>query len=556
MSNIPENEKLEEQKNDLSENTENQVEDEFSTIFSAPTEHKTVADGKKKKYLLKVIAGVLAVAVLGGGTWAVIKFIPEKDTDSTYSSPYIEETTIKEVKSDDLKTLSVTNANGTMEFYSVTEKAESDSSDSTSSSAEVNTWYIKGVDKQYISTSSVANFVSQFGTISSIREITGLSAEECGLNSPKITAKAVMKDGTEYTLKIGNVGDEITGASYAMLSDSDKIHLITGGYVEELATVNVLDFDATVSTPAFKAPEGADDYLGDDGSLAFFDTMTVRGKNFDSDVVFETNSDEELSNMIGYVVTSPSKRIAQNAEYILPIFKSGLSVDGAYAFDVSASSLKKYGLDKPDFTATIDVLGKRMTYKFKLQSDGNCAVMADGAKVISRVSASTDLSGGEGKVLLSDLLEFEEIDFYASWISLYNIADLASFNATVNGKEYSFSITENPDTESEDSYIIKVNGKQIDCSSFQYLYQHFISMSCSDYTVEELSGKPEIVIEYVFNKKEYKNSTIEFRRSGASRYQYTVDGIDMGKTTSAEVNKFVKYLEKVALGQTIDSEII
>jgi len=556
MSNIPENEKITEQETVKTENAEEFADDEFSTVFSAPAEHKTVATGKKKKYFLKALAGILAVALLCGGTWAVIEYIPEMEDESTTSSFTENETvTIKETKSDDIKTLTIKNGLGTIKFYSKTEKVKNEASDGTSSASEVNTWYIDGVDKSYISTSSTGNFVGQFGTIESVREISGMSLSDCGLDKPIVTAVAVLKDGSEYTLTIGEIADSITGSYYGKLSDSDKIFILESGYVEELSQVSALDFDATVSTPAFKAPDGADEYLGEDGKLMSFDSITIRGKNFDDDVVFVTNTDEELSNMLGYLVSSPSKRIAQNAEYILTIFQSGLSVDGAYAFDVSESALKKYGLNNPDFTATINVKGKKMTYKFKLQKDGYCAVIADGAKVISKISASTDLSGNEGKMTISKLMDSTEIDFYASWISLYNIADIKYFNATVNGKKYSFEIKENADTESEDSYIIKVNGKQIDCSSFQYLYQFFISMSCSDFTVENLSGSPEILIEFVFNKKQYKNSTIEFRRSGASRYQYKVDGIDMGKTTSAEINKFVKYLEKVAGGEILESQI-
>ena len=554
MSNIPENEKITEK-----ETVETEIfpEDEFSTVFSAPAEHKPANNKKKKKYLLKAIAGILAVAILGGGTWAVIKFIPEKeDENATVSLPESETVAMKETKSDDMKTLTVKNRLGTIKFYSKTEKAtDSSASDTSSNNAEVTTWYIDGVDKSYISTSQTGNFVGQFGTIEAVRQIEGLTLSDCGLDKPAVTATAVLKNGDKYTLTIGDVADSLTGNYYGKLSDSDKIFLLESGYVDELAGVDALQFDATVSTPSYKAPDGADEYLSEEGALTFFDTLTVRGKNFDDDVVFKTNTEEEISNMLGYVVTSPSKRIAQNAEYVLSFFQNGLSVDGAYAFDISPSALKKFGLDKPDFVATIDVLGKKMTYKFKLQSDGNCAVLADGAKVISRVAGSTDLSGGEGKVVLSDMMEFTEIDFYASWISLYNIADLKSFNVTSNGKVYKFDIKENPDTESEDSFIIKVNGKQIDCSSFQYLYQYFISMSCSDYTVETLNSDPELVIEYVFNKKKYKNSKIEFRRSGASRYQYNVDGIDMGKTTSAEINKFVKYLKKVANGEILETQI-
>ncbi len=558
MSNIPENEKINNTETAVDEESvlntsETPVEEEFSTIFSDPAVHRRTAPEKKKGYLLKILAGVLAVAVLGTGTWAVIEFIPEMEED--VSSPYLEEITVKEIKSDDFKTVTVKNDNGITDFYSVTEKAtdSSDSSDTSSSTAEVTKWYIKGVDKSYTSDSSIATFIGQFGNVTAVREITEMTLADCGLDKPTLTASAVCKDGTEYTLDIGKVGDNITGACYGKFSDSDKIYLLTGGYVDSLAEVEPLLYDATVSTPAFEVPDGGEDYIAEDGSLVSFDKLTVSGKNLSDEVVFEANANKEIANMVGYVVTSPSMRIAQNAEYVLAIFKSGLSVDGAYAFDVSEKALKKFGLDKPDFMATLEVAGKTMTYKFKLQKDGNCAVIADGAKVISKVSVTTDLSG-EGKVLLSNLLEYTVTDFYAFWISLYNIADISDFNVNVEGKDYNFAIKANEDEESEDNYIIKLNGKKIDCQSFQYLYQWFITMNCSDFNVDDLDSNPEMTVKFSFNKKNYKDSVIEFRRSGASRYQYKVDGIDMGKTTSAEVNKFVKYLKKVADGEII-SEI-
>jgi len=558
MSNIPENEKINNMENQVDEDSVENTpalsdEEEFSTIFSDPAIHRRTAPEKKKGYLLKILAGVLAVAILGTGTWAVIEFIPEMEEDVT--SPYHEEITVKEIESDDFKTVTIKNDNGTTEFYSLTEKAtdSSDSSDTSSETAEVTKWYIKGVDKSFTSDSSIATFIGQFGNVTAVREITEITAADCGLDKPTLTATAVCKDGTEYTLDIGKIGDNISGARYGKFSDSDKIYLLTGGYVDSLAEVEPLLYDATVSTPAFEVPDGGEDYVAEDGSLTTFDKLTVSGKNMSDEIVFKANNDKEIASMIGYVVTSPSMRIAQNAEYVLAIFKSGLSVDGAYAFDVSDKALKKFGLDKPDFTATLEILGKKMTYKFKLQKDGNCAVIADGAKVISKVSATTDLSG-EGKVLLSSLLEFSVTDFYASWISLYNIADISDFKVNVEGKDYNFAIKANEDEEAEDNYIIKLNGKKIDCQSFQYLYQWFITMNCSDFNVDDLDSDPDMTVKFSFNKKNYKDSVIEFRRSGATRYQYTVDGINMGKTTSAEINKFVKYLKKVAAGEII-SEI-
>lgn len=550
MSNIPENEKINtspfEENGEV--NTDDFNEADFSTIFSDPAVHRKTAPNKKKGYLLKILAGILAVAILGTGTWAVVEFIPEMEEDT--SSPFHEELTVKEIESDDFKTVTVTNDNGTTKFYSVTEKAE-DSSDSSSSDAEVVNWYIKGINKSYTSASSIATFIGQFGNVTAIKEITEMDEKACGLDKPYITASATCKDGKEYSLSIGDIGDNLTGARYGKFSDSDKIYLLTGGYADSLAEVEPLKYDATVSTPAFELPDGAEDYAAEDGSIASFDTLTVKGKNFSDTVVFASNNDEELSSMIGYLVTSPSTRIAQNAEYVLALFKSGLSVDGAYAFDNSEKALKKFGLDNPDFETTLKIKNKTMTYKFKLQEDGYCAVTADGLKVISKVSATTDLSGGEGNILLSDIIEYNETDFYANWISLYNIADLSEFNVTVDGKAYNIALSPNEDEESETDYIIKVNGKEVDCQSFQNLYQCFITMNCSDFEIEELNTGPYMTVDFKFNKKEYKPSTIEFRLSGASRYQYNVDGIDMGKTTSAEVNKFVKYLEKLTKGEII-----
>ena len=114
------------------ENTENVAEPELdaaqetSTVFSDPAEHKKTASGQKKKLLPAVIAAVLAVAVLAGGTVAVIKLIPEREEES--STPSVETIKVLDLDSDDFRTVTVTNENGTFKLYSVEEAAQSDSS--------------------------------------------------------------------------------------------------------------------------------------------------------------------------------------------------------------------------------------------------------------------------------------------------------------------------------------------------------------------------------------------------------------------------------------------
>ena len=534
---IPENEKI----NGQEKETENTAE-EFSTVFSDPSAHdRTESPKKKKKRLMAAIASVLAVAVFAGGTVAVIKLIPEKEED-TASSPYLQEETIADFESDDYTTLTLNNEKGTLNLYSEREDASDDtdnSSDSTSTSdAEVVTWYVEGVDKELISTSSVATFVGSAITVDVVREITEKTAADCGLESPSISFNAVDTEGETFSVKIGAESPDGSGY-YLQTSLSDKIYVVGSGYVDELQ-VEALDF-ASASMGAFTVPDGADDYTDDSGALVYFDKLTVDSKNFSDTLVVENNPDEELSSYVGYIITSPSKRIAENVDKLFAVYTDGLTVSGAYTFDVSSESLKKFGLNDPDFKMTLEVMGTTLTYKFALQEDGYYAAVNDESKLINKVSADT----------LSGFIGLELTDFYSSWISLNSIDDISHFKVSAEGTVYDFAIAANEDEDAEDGYVITVNGESIDCSSFQNLYQYFISLACTDYTVDNVTASADITVDFDFHDGSV--SSIKFFKSGETRYQYSVDGIHMGKTTSASMNKFIKYLKKVAAGETISN---
>ena len=76
-------------------------------------------------------------------------------------------------------------------------------------------------------------------------------------------------------------------------------------------------------------------------------------------------------------------------------------------------------------------------------------------------------------------------------------------------------------------------------------------LSCTDYTVDSISGDPEISIVFTYSDTSRSPSTIEFRKSGETKYQYRIDGMDMGKVNSSAINKILKHAEKVANGEAI-----
>ena len=537
MSNFPENEKNEITQPEL--NNENTAE-EFSTVFSDPTAHREVPQ-KKKRRLLAAIAAVLAVAIFAGGTIAVIKLIPEKE-EST-ESPFAEDIVVTEISSSDLDTVTVKTELGTINLYSKREKSETESSESTSSTGETVNWYLEGVAEDLVDTSTVASFAGSAASISAMREITEKTAEECGLNNPVITVDTVDKNGEKFSVTVGGESPDKSGY-YVKTSKDDKIYLVGNTYVDSLK-VEPLYFASTSTMSAFDVPDGADNYLSDDGKLAYFDSITVNSKNFtDKLVVAYPPSDDELSQYIGYVVKEPTYRIAENAENLVSVFTNGVSVTGAYAYDVTNASLKQFGLDNPDFQMTMDIKGKKLTYKFAAQEDGNYAAVNDDSKLISKVSADS----------VSTFINSKIIDFYSSWICLYSIDDISNLNIRVGEKDYKFGITalsEEEAAEKDVNYAITLNGKDIDCQSFQNLYQYIVSFACTDYTVDKINAPSDVDFNFVFKDAARGTSVVKFTKASDTRYQYSVDGRDLGKINSASMNKLTKYLEKIAAGEII-----
>ena len=536
MNNYPENDNK-----DISESqaVEENVDEVFSTVFSNPTVHRDIPQ-KKKHRLLAAIASVLAVAIFAGGTVAVIKLIPEKEEN--IDSPFISDITVTEVSSDEISKVTVKNEKGTLELYTEKTKSESSSSTTSSESEETVTWYLKGVDKKLVNSSTISSFAQSAASITAMREITEKTQEDCGFNKPFAIVDIKGDEKNSFTVTGGGKAPDGSGY-YVKNSKDNKIYLVDSSYAEEL-NVDSLYFATSDSMSAFAVPEDAEGYVSEEGAITTFDSLTIKSKKFSDTLVIESNPNEALAQYAGFMVKKPTVRVAENVDGIVSLFASGVSTVGAYSYDVSAESIKRFGLDTPDFQMTLDIMGKTLTYKFALQNDGNYAAINDDSKLISTVGADA----------ISTFANADIIYFYSSWICLYSIDDINALNLTVNGKNYNFGIKKLSEEEAEESdvnYAITLNGKEADCQSFQNIYQFLISLACTDYTVDKAEGEPQITFEFVFKDKKVGKSVVEFTKSGETRYQYSVDGMNLGKINSSAMNKLVKYLEKFAAGETI-----
>ena len=514
------------------QNTEITEQDELSTVFSDPTAHKMTADKTKnqnKKRWTAVIAGVLAVAVLIGGTVAVIKLMPEmKDDEGTSSqAPEISVMTMKET---DFKTITVKNKNGTFVLNNKVSKDEDGYDECV--------WTLKDFDMDVISDYELYDIASNFMSLTALREITTKTAEECGFSKPSVEVIITKQDDSVVTVLIGDKSPDGAG-SYVKLADKDKIYLVAGDIDTRLgfAPIDIANTDAIAS---LSLPSGNDQYLSN-GTIASFDSLTISGKNFAKPIVIKPNPDAATSELHNYIVTSPSDRMAENVDKALEVFNSGVNVTGAYSLDSKPETLKKFGLDKPDLTIAVKLGKTTYTFKFKLQEDGSYAVWYDGCKMIKKVSADA-----------LAVLSYSTNNFYSTWIHLQSIDDLSGFIVKSEGKEYKFDISVKKNEDTKNEYTIKHNGKKLTASNFQDFYRYCISLYASDFDTTKVTSEVEYEITYVYSDAKRKPTKLTFQRASATKYLVSKDGEAIGHVNASDINRVATYVKQAANNEKVN----
>ena len=510
MAQIPENEHIE--------------TEEFSTIFSDPAAHRNITP-KKKKLLPKILAGVLALAVLAGGTAAVIKFIPVLDDGDT-SSTVDMSVEVKNLKTDSISAVTVENSIGTTEIYGETQKEDD---------KESSVWKIKGLDGSLTQSSSVINVVEAVGQITADRSVTQKTAEECGLNSPTLKATVTPKKGEGYTVLIGSKSPDNTGY-YLQIADKSEIYLVDDNIYSAL-DFQLLDFATTEAISGFKNVNAQLDAYFANGQIAKFDRLTLKGNGFGDGLEIIANTDSVISEYYGYIIKQP-KRIAKNFEAPLGLYQNGITVAGAYAFDTSTANIKKFGLDNPDLEMTMYAKDKSLTYKFALQNDGNYAVISDDSKLIHMVYADS----------LTGVVQTKTTDFYSEVVFITSIDKLKDFKVTAEDKTYNFAVetksTEDEDGNTQKTYTVTLDGKKIDTSNFQSFYEKCVSIDYTDFTADKTNEAPKLIFDVTLNNG--GKTKLEFSSVSATKFNCKIDGVELGKVTATQVNGIIDSVKELA----------
>ncbi len=501
-----------------------------STVFSVPVEHKnkSVKSGSTKR-IVSIIAAVVAVAVLVGGTLAIIKLIPEMSDDETVSTIFDENITVVEADSSKFSTVTVKNKNG--EFKLVTQQV--DSTDSNGQNKTSKYWTVEGVDASKLSSTAMSKLVSSVADVSATREIDKPAAE-CGFDEPKIKVSVKSNDDSAYTFMVGNESPDGLGY-FLMVEGKDTVYIAPETEIADF-DFSLLDLSDTSPIPATIFTTDTSGNKIDDGTYAIFDSLTFSGKLYPENLTIVTNKDEsEITTLIPYMITNPTNRYATTEHLSCPvnIFSAEVLVAGNYALDVTDETLKLFGLDDPDVILTMTINGEAKTFKISEVEEGYCAVVYDGATMIRKVDSST-----------FEFLELSAEDFYYKSLFIHSINDITNLTLKNSEGEIKFDISYEEDDDSNKTYHISTNGTELTASNFQSFYKDFVCIQCSSFDTEEISAEPDSVITFTFYNGE--ESIVEFYKVNETEYQYSIDGVAMGKITSSSYNKMIKNIQLVA----------
>ena len=514
--------------NDLEKEVTSEVSEDFeSTIFSNPEAHKEKKKTSKKGFIIKIIAAFLVVAVLAGGTFAVIKLIPEKQVETPDES--LKSITVLSNLSSDVSEVNISNKNGEFKLYPTKEVI--DNKDTT-------VWHLDGIDSSLTESTTISNIANNAVALSASRAIDQKDRplSDFGLDNPVATATVKFSDKTEgYSLMIGKASPDNSG-TYLKVSNKDKIYIVDST-ITDAFTFEAIDLgNAEAFAPAeFEGDISA--YVNDSGALSTFDYLTVSGERFPQKLTIKPYANELRSTIVSYITTTPTVRYADKVESLISPFSNGISVTGSYSFDMSQENIKKFGLDKPDIILTMSIKSQEKTFKISMVDDNYCAVINEDSKQIKKVALSA--------LTVRDL---KTEDCYNPWIFMEPVKELSNFTVITEGKTYSFDIEYNADDE-ENEYVITCNGKKINDSNFRDFYGNFSILKCADFTTGSVSGAPAATIKATF-LVDGETVTLDYYKVSETKYQYSKNGVPMGKISSLDYNKIIKNIKAVSQDKT------
>lgn len=282
---------------------------------------------KKRQKAIKLIVTLLVLVVLVVGYAAMNIFFKEEEDTTEEDTSF----TVNTEEEDSINKITYTK----------------DGTEIVLMSDEDGEWYTTNDENCPVDSYTVGNMKSALKEITSTREIApeDVDEEEFGFTDPSRIITFTLTDGTEYTYTLGVLND-VVDKYYFRMNEEESVYLI------DSTLYNNFDYDLLGLAEVEEFPS-----LGNQDIANL--TMTVDGKTWyfeDAKDAAHKKNEDEIPTCVWKYGTDANKLSKMDTDtsddFITAVI--GLSNSECVSYNMTKKEQKKYGLDDPYLTLTVN----------------------------------------------------------------------------------------------------------------------------------------------------------------------------------------------------------
>lgn len=422
--------------------------------------------------------------------------------------------------------------------------------------SEDNTFTVEGLKDLPTDQSTVKEAFSSMAVIDATKVVSESpeKLDEYGLETPRATVQATMKDGSTHTLKVG-VQSPLKDGYYGMLEGDSELYLFKTIPYADFCTVSSKDYLAKTLIANTDGKEVEE----------LVQKISLYRSDIGHEIVFEqleNDKEQHYSPMYAsaFVMTAPVKAYVDST-YFGDVSDDATSFSATSVVSVfpSEEQLKEYGFDNPSAIYTVD------------RKDGTRIQIKVGKACYSDPTtddkAGTSITGYYVQLVGRDAVYYiKEAQMPFMTISVFDIISQISFapdittldtlTVSAEGKEYVIDFTQTKvDTKVNNSGIEvtgTINGKSVDKDRLANFYIFVVSGLANEIYTGTPSGSPLLTLNFKFNDASLAPLEVTFHDVGDRKASITINGETRFTTRLSYVNAFFENMKAIAQDKDIN----
>ncbi len=543
------------------ENYEKRIEKDFekSTIFNSEKIEEDSKRNKIKNRYLKLLSVLVCILIVFcASIFAILKFWPVSENEQTTNASSSFNLTDKaNVALENMKNVKKGAVSNVAKIYFKNKNGEftltpfkTTEANMQGETQETVNFKLVGFDKDVpINQATLNSFYNSLFTVYANSKLDASYTEkDCGLDKPRVFIKATMADNSSFTIKIGNQSP--MSDKYYISTSLKKGIYVTDCDVYEVFSISKNDLVSLDLFSAIAQTDNNSDYFSN-GTLSYFDSITLNGDNFKSKT--KLTYKDTLEDVMVYYIDSPIQTYASNSsiETLLAPLSTGLSANSTLKVKPNSAELKRYGLKNPYLEISYKI---KKTYNIKFGKPGGykpdyvtCKV--DNTPVVYLISSST-----------LSFIDWSINDLRYNILYAKNIENIKSLTTEYKGKTYKYSLSFDKATEETDELstgeevlTVLMNNAPINADDFKTDYQRLSMASATKYLGENktLSVKPTLKI--TIKLKGNKTDVITYQKYNNNYYLHKLNGIGDELIPARTVESLIKNYERLRKGEKVVS---